>query len=501
MVTRKRLNQTSIALLLSLGVAGYTASSSAAPAAQAGSAEGASSQEEQSLSSWLGLSASDRREIEEYARQYKSFLGRARTELSFVTEAVRLVRARGFRELRDDSRLTPGARFYDVNRDRAMALIVIGQEDFERGFRIVGAHIDSPRLELKGRPLYEKEGFALFQTSFHGGLKNYEWTNIPLALMGRVDKKDGTTVWISIGNEPENPVFIIADLAPHVDVDFRKRTNREVILAEEMDPLVGHIPGKDKSVSKMVEEFLKTTYGIELEDLISAELALVPALPPRDVGFDRALMAIYGQDDRLSAYAALQAIMAVEDPRFTDVAYFVDNEEVGNVNNTGARSTYLVDLMGRLMYTRLGEKYRNPQLRRALRNTRVISADVNPGIHPIWPEAFERGNAPRLGYGVNLKLYGQGFNANSEYIAWVRAILDEEGVPWQTTMYKVGRGGGGTIGNELSKDNMEVIDLGVPVLSIHTPYSISSKIDVHSLFRALRAFYANRSTVGPSARD
>ena len=348
--------------------------------------------------------------------------------------------------------------------------------------------MDSPRLELKGRPLYEAEGFALFQTYRHGGIKNYQWVSLPLALVGHVDKKDGQRVEVSVGLDPDDPVFIIPDLSPHVDHDYRERQNRDVLMGEELDPIIASIPGDDSSVSDSVLAYLASEYGVEEADLVSAELAIVPAMPPRDVGFDRSMMAIYGQDDKLSSYTALRAIMEQGTPATTSLAFLVDNEEVGNVNNTGSNSDYLVDLMSELIYRQRGDAYTDMDLRRALRNTRVVSSDVNPGIHPSYPGVWEAGNAPRLGYGVNLKLYGGGFNANSEFIAWNRAYLDDADVAWQTATYK-GRASGGTIGNSLSRRNMEVIDYGVPVLSIHSTYAVSSKTDVHMLYRAMDAFY------------
>ncbi len=437
---------------------------------------------------WAQLSDGERRDVFAFAEDYKAFMSSAKTELSFVSEAVEIARDAGFRELRSASNLRPGARFYDINRDRTLSLIVVGSESFTDGFRVVGAHVDSPRIELKGRPLYEMEGFALFQTYRHGGIKNYQWVNLPLALVGHVDKKDGTRVAISVGLDPDDPVFVIPDLSPHVDQEFRERMNRDVIMGEELDPLVASIPDANNSISAAVLAYLDGEYDIEEEDLVSAELVLVPAMEPRDVGFDRSMMAIYGQDDKLSSYSALRAILEQGTPKQTAIAFLVDNEEVGNVNNTGAMSTYLVDLMSELVYRQRGDAYSDYDLRRALRNTKVVSSDVNPGIHPAYPGVWEVGNAPRLGFGVNLKLYGGGFNANSEYIAWNRAYLDDAGVAWQTATYK-GRASGGTIGNSLSKDNMEVIDYGVPVLSIHSTYAISSKVDVHMLYRAMDAFY------------
>ena len=438
---------------------------------------------------WLDLSTKQQKDVLSFAEDYKDFMSRAKTEVSFVAEAVKIARAAGFLPLSDNSVLKPGKRFYDINRDRTITLMVIGSQPFSHGFRVVGAHIDSPRLELKGRPVYEAEGFALFQTYRHGGIKNYQWVNLPLALVGHVDKKDGSRVMVSLGLDPDDPVFIIPDLSPHVDQEFRDRTNRDVIGGEELDPIVASLPGKKSSVSDEVLAYLKSEYGIGEQDLVSAELALVPAMPPRDVGFDRSLMAIYGQDDKLSSYAAMRALIDQATPKHTAMAFLVDNEEVGNVNNTGAKSTYLVDLMSELLYRERGSDYSDYDLRQALKKTKVVSSDVNPGVHPTWPQVWEAGNAPRLGYGINIKLYGGGFNANSEYIAWNRAYLDKANIAWQTATYK-GRASGGTIGNSLSKDNMEVIDYGVPVLSIHSTYAVSSKVDVHMLYRAMDAFFS-----------
>ncbi|WDE11717.1 hypothetical protein [Thalassomonas haliotis] len=439
-------------------------------------------------SSWLAMSKKELRQVESYASDYKAFIHKARTEISFVDETIKLVEAQGFKALKSDSVLTPGARFYDINRGRAMNLIVIGEKPLTQGVRIVGSHIDSPRIELKGRPLYEKEGFALVQTYIHGGIKNYQWVNIPLALVGHVDKKDGSRVKISIGLDADDPVFMVPDLAPHVDQEYRKRSNREVIKKEELDAIIASKPGKNSQVKQQVIDFLKAEYDISLSDLVSAELALVPAMKPRDVGIDRAMIAAYGQDDKLAAFASVKAILEQKTPEYTAMAFLVDNEEVGNINNTGAKSTYLVDLISEMLYLNKGGDYNDHFLRQALKNTKVISTDVNPGVNPNWPGVWDLGNAPRLGQGVNLKLYGGGFNANSEYIAWTRSYLDKADILWQTSTYK-GKASGGTIGSSLSKDNMEVIDFGVPVLSIHSPYALSSKVDIYSLYRAMSAFY------------
>ncbi|WP_299082874.1 hypothetical protein [uncultured Paraglaciecola sp.] len=441
-------------------------------------------------SSWLTLSEKELKEVESYASEYKDYIYKAPTELTFVAETIKRVEKKGFKKLTENSDLKPGARFYDVNRDRTISLIVMGKKPLQQGTRIVGAHIDAPRLELKGRPLFEKQKFAMFQTYIHGGIKTYQWVNIPLALVGRVDKKDGSTVNISVGFDASDPIFMVTDLAPHVDSPNRKRTSREVIGKEELDVIVAAKPELDKKIKDQVSDYLKSEYDISVEDLVSAELALVPATKPRDVGFDRSMIAAYGQDDKASSIAAVKAITEQKIPEYTAIAYLVDNEEVGNINNTGASSTYLVDLISGLLYNQKGDKYNDYQLRKVLRNTKVISADVNPGVNPTWSGVWELGNAPRLGNGVNLKLYGGGFNANSEYMAWTRNYLDNNNIQWQTSTYK-GKASGGTIGSDLSNDNMEVIDFGVPILSIHSPYAVGSKVDLYSLYKAMAAFYTN----------
>ena len=439
-------------------------------------------------SSWSKLSASQVKEVEHYASEYKKFIHKARTELSFVKETIALVEKNGFKPLSNNSKLTAGARYFDVNRDRTITLIVIGKNDLNQGLRIIGSHIDSPRIELKGRPLYEKQGFALFQTYIHGGIKNYQWVNIPLALVGRVDKKDGTHVDISMGLNPNEPVLIVPDLAPHVDHSHRKRTSREVIKKEELDVIIASKPDDNGVIKQQVIDFLQDNYDISVADLVSAELSLVPAMAPRDVGFDRSMIAAYGHDDKAAAYASIEAIIEQKKPQHTLMAYLVDNEEVGNINNTGSESSYLTDLVANLLYLDMGKDYNDIWLRKTLRNTKVISTDVNPGVNPSWPSVWELGNAPRLGHGVNIKLYGGGFNANSEYTAWTRAYLDDNDIQWQTSTYK-GKASGGTIGSSLSANNMEVIDFGIPVLSIHSPYAVASKVDTYFLYKAMSAFY------------
>ena len=439
-------------------------------------------------SAWTDATAEQVAKVTAYAEDYKAFLHKARTELTTVTEAVKLAKAAGFKEWTAGTKIKAGVKYYHVNRDRAMLLIVGGKNTISDGVRITAAHIDSPRLELKGRPVYGKSGFALFQTNYHGGIKTYQWTNIPLAILGRVDKTDGTTVNISMGLDPSDPILMIPDVSPHVSGSRNSRSASEVITYEELDPIIASGPHGKDSADKWILSHLKEKYGISPADLVSAELAIVPAMPPRDMGFDRRLMAIYGQDDRLSGYAGIRAALDMGTPNQTAIVYLADNEESGNNNVTGASSTYLTDMIGEFLYAEMGEKYRQPDLTRTLRKSKALSIDVNPGINPMAPGVWESGNAPKLGQGINIKLYGKGFNANSEFIAWIRGSLDSNNVAWQTSTYKVARGGGGTLGNEISKYNIDTIDYGVPVLSIHTPYAVSDKMDVYALYEGIKAF-------------
>jgi len=440
---------------------------------------------------WKGTKTDTQKPAYDLGADYKSFLAKARTELTTVDEITAAVRAAGFQEWHEGTPVKKGDRFYHVNRGRAMVLILGGEAPIAEGVRIVASHIDSPRLELKGRPVDSSQDFALFQTNYHGGIKTYQWTNIPLALIGRVDKKDGQTIQINIGLNAGDPIFIVPDLSPHTARDQMKKNARELVPHEDLDPVAASGPhGADgeHSASVWVLQYLKETFDIDPSDLVSAELSLVPATPPRDVGFDRRLTAAYGQDDRLAAFASLKAALAIKGPEQTSIIHYADNEESGNVNVTGASSSYLTDLISELLYAEVGTNYRHPMLARTLRSSKALSIDVNPGVNPMNPGAWELTNAPRLGHGVNIKLYGRGFDAGSEYIAWVRAALDAKNVPWQTTTYKVGRAGGGTLGGEIARYNIDTIDFGVPVLSIHTPYAVSDKMDVLALRNGIEAF-------------
>jgi len=441
-------------------------------------------------SGWQLLTQTQRAEVFDFAEKYKAYLRVAKSALTSTREVIRMARANGFADFTDPSQAKPGARLIINGRDRAVILAVIGTEPITSGSRVVGTHHDSPHIDLKARPVIDAKGFALFKTIYYGGLKKYQWANVPLALIGRIDTTDGRTVEVSIGMNAGDPVFVIPDNAPHSDAELRSRTYTNVFAGEELNPVAGSIPGENSSAVAEVLKQMTAVYKIKEEDFVSAELQLVPAAQPMDVGVDRGLVGAYGQDDRLSSYCAAQAIIDLKGtPKFTCLAYLSNFEEVGSVNNTGASSELLSSTFAHLVAAQRGSAYNDLDLRRALRNSQVISADTNDGINPIFPNTSESSNAAQLGYGVTIKKYGRGFDANSEFTARIRAVLDQNQIPWQTQTPKVDVGGGGTIGGFMSAQEMEVIDLGVPLLSMHATIEMSSKVDVWNFYRFFAAFY------------
>jgi aspartyl aminopeptidase len=442
-------------------------------------------------SAWLLLTSPERVQVQDFSEDYKNYLNVARSALGSTREVIRRARTAGFSEFTKPEQAKPGARLFIPNRGRSLILAVIGADPIIDGSRVIGTHQDSPHIELKARPIYPAGGFALFKTKYYGGIKKYQWANIPLALVGRVDTADGRTVDVSIGFNPGDPVFVIPDAAPHSDAELRSRTYTNVLQGEELEPVIGSIPGEKNSVAVEITQLLTSTYKIKEEDLVSAELALVPAAHPADVGFDRGLIGAYGQDDRVSSFCAARSIIDLKGtPKFTALAYLSNFEEVGSVNNTGAGSQFLNSTLARLIGAQRGAAYNDLDLRRALHNSQVISADANDSLNPIFPSTSEATNTARLGYGVTIKLYGEGFDPPSEFTAKMRGLLDRNGIAWQTHTYKVDFGGGGTIGGFMSREDMEVIDFGVPLLSMHSPFEISSKVDVWNFYRAMSVFYA-----------
>jgi aspartyl aminopeptidase len=444
-------------------------------------------------SAWEQLGAGQKDEVFKFAEGYKSYLKVSRSAQTSNMEVERLAKSAGFSEFTDPGQVKPGARLLINTHDRALILVVVGSDPIVSGSRLVGTHQDSPHIDLKARPIYTSNGFTLFKTIYYGGIKKYQWANRPLALIGRVDTVDGKRVDVAIGLKDGDPVFAIPDNAPHSDnSDIRNRKSEEVFSGEELDPVAGSIPGKGDSVTAEVLATLTSTYGIREEDFVSAELQLVPAANPADVGLDRGLVGSFGQDDRLSSYCAARAVLDLKGtPKHTAMAYLSNFEEVGSVNNTGARSQFLNSTYARLVGAERGKNYTDLDLRQALRNAEVVSADCNDGINPIFPQTSEPSGAARLGYGAVIKKYGAGFDANSEYIAKIRGLLEKNNIAWQTQTPKVDGYSGGTIGGFLSMEEMEVIDMGVPLLSMHAPFEMSSKVDVWSFYRFMGVFLAS----------
>ena len=428
-----------------------------------------------------------------FGEEFKDFMGRAKSEMWFVREGVVFAESEGFRAWSPDvasSDLTPGSRWYAVNRDRTIVLFIIGSEPLEQGLRIVNTHIDSPRIEFKTRPFRERSGIVTVDAQVHGGIKNYQWANLPLAMIGRVDKTDGTTLWIEVGTQSGDPILLITDLAPHVDADYRDRTQREVLRTEEMEPIIASLPpdldsGHEDATARLLA-LLEDEYGIDPRDFLSADIQLVPATEPRDVGLDRALVAAYGQDDRSTGYISLRSISEIGTPRHTVVAYAVNNEETGSWN-TGVNSAWFTTLVSEIVLLQSGE-FNDLLLRRAYANTEVLVSDTTTALNPLFPAPQNEALTSRLGYGMVVKEYGAGREANSEFFAKIRGMLDGSGVKWQTHSYDAGYGGG-TIAAWFAGQNMDVIDVGIGIVSMHSPLEVSSKVDLWELRKGFQAFF------------
>ena len=442
-------------------------------------------------SGWQQLTPAQRTEVFRFAEGYKGYLDVARSALASNREVIRQARAAGFAEFTDAAQVKPGAKLIFNNRDRAVVLAIIGTEPVTAGTRVVAAHQDSPHIDLKARPLVGRYGIVLLKTMHYGGIKKYQWANIPLALIGRVNTLDGRTVEVSIGTKAGEPVFVIPDNAPHSDKPLRARTYENVLGGEELNPVFATIPGEASSAVAEAIRALTTTYKISEEDLVSSELTLVPSAAPADSGIDRGMVAAYGQDDRLSSWCAVRAIIEMKStPRYTAMAYLTNFEESGSGNTTGAQSEFFWTMYARLIAAQQGGRYSDLDLRTALRNGVVISADANDGINPVFGEATsESSNASLTGFGVAYKSYGGQFDPPSELVARMRGLLDRNRIPWQTQTPRVDVGGGGTIGGFFSRRDMSVIDFGVPLLSMHSPYELSSKVDVWNFYRFMGVFY------------
>ena len=449
---------------------------------------------------WLAMDDGDLAKLEAMSKDYLDFMDKSKTERMAVKEIVKRAEAAGFRNLDDliaSNDLKAGSKAYVINRNKAVAMFVIGKEDLEKGMTIVGAHLDSPRLDLKPVPLFEKSHAAYLKTHYYGGIKKYHWTNIPLSLVGVAFTKDGKKIDISIGEADDEPVFFISELLIHLSADLNQKKASEVISGEQLNIMVGSIPLKDEKenpIKKNVLKILNEKYGIEEEDFLTAELNVIPATKAREVGLDRSMIMAYGHDDKVCSYAALKAILEVENPAKTLVGLFVDKEEIGSVGATGMTSQFFEDMT--LEILNAFGKGNIVSLKRALRNSKVLSADVTLAEDANFLEATEEMNTAKLGHGVCLTKYtgsrgkGGSNDADSEYLAEVRTAFSKESAIWQTgELGKIDQGGGGTIAYILAEYGMSVVDCGTPVVSMHAPLEVISKADLYQTFKAYLAFY------------
>lgn len=458
----------------------------------------------QKKSVWNTYNETQLTELEQLAKDYRNFLNVGKTERECVKETIRLAKANGYENLddiiaRQDS-LKAGDKVYAVNMNKEIALFTIGSESLEKGMRILGAHIDSPRLDLKQNPLYEDSEMALLDTHYYGGIKKYQWVTIPLALHGVVAKKDGSVIEISIGEKEDDPVVCISDLLIHLAGKQMEKKASEVIEGEDLNVLIGNRPltsDEDEelkdAVSAYLLQILKEQYDMEEEDFLSAEIEVVPADRARDCGLDRSMILAYGQDDRICAYTSLVAMLEAGPQEKTCCCLLVDKEEIGSVGATGMQSAFFENTVAELMncmgsFSELG-------LRRALRNSKMLSSDVSAAFDPNFPSFFEKKNAAHFGHGLVLNKYTgsrgkSGSNdANAEYIGHLRRIFDDNGVAFQMSeLGKVDMGGGGTIAYICALYGMEVIDSGVALLSMHAPMEISSKADIYEAKKGYLAF-------------
>lgn len=460
---------------------------------------------EQERNPWLKYQGEKREELFEFCKGYIDYMSICKTERECVLTSIHMAKAFDFRDLKEiiekKESLKQGDKVYLNNKDKTLALFIIGEEPMEKGLRILGAHIDSPRLDLKQNPLYEDTNLAMMETHYYGGVKKYQWVTLPLALHGVVVKKDGTKIDVVIGEDDKDPVVGISDLLIHLSQDQLQKKANAVIEGEDLNILVGSIPleGTEKDAVKAnILNILKEKYDFEEEDFVSAEIEVVPAGRAREYGLDRSMIMAYGQDDRVCAYTSLMAMLDVDKTKYTSVVLLVDKEEVGSNGATGMHSKFFENAVAEVM-DRLGE-YSSLKLRRTLANSKMLSSDVSAAFDPNYPSVMEKKNSAYFGKGIVFNKYTgakgkAGCNdANPEYIAWLRNIMDKNDVVYQTAeLGKVDQGGGGTIAYILAEYNMEVIDCGVALQNMHAPWEIASKLDIYETMRGYKAFLEEES--------
>ena len=449
---------------------------------------------------WKKYDEKELKDLFKFNDEYIEFISNNKTEREVTKATVEILKKNGYKNLDDVTSLKAGDKIYAVNRGKNVAAFIIGKEDIEKGINVLGAHIDSPRIDLKQNPLYESSDFAYFDTHYYGGIVKYQWVARPLAIHGVVCKKDGSIVDVVIGEDDNDPVVMISDLLPHLAQDKNVKPGTKVIEGEDLDLTIGHMPLKDEekdAVKANVLKLLKDKYGIEENDFVSSELEIVPQGKARSLGLDSSMVLGYGHDDRVCAYTSLRAVLDTESVNRTSCAVLVDKEEIGSVGATGAQSKWFTNVIAEII-NKMKNNYNDLMLQHTLTNSYMLSSDVSAAFDPLYPSVFEKKNAAYLGHGLTFNKYTgargkSGCNdASPEFIAKIRNIMDNANVSYQTAeLGRVDQGGGGTIAYILSNQNMNVIDAGIPVISMHAPCETVSKVDVYEAYKGYIEFIKN----------
>ena len=447
---------------------------------------------------WETLDSNQKEEVFDLSKKYMDFLNIAKTEREFIKHARKLANENGYKDIMEFDTLKPGDKIYFVNREKSMYLAIIGEKSIEEGLHIIGSHVDSPRLDLKPNPLYEDTGLAYFKTHYYGGIKKYQWTTIPLSIHGVIVKANGEKIEVNIGEDEEDPIFTITDLLPHLAQEQMEKKLKNGVDGEDLNLLIGSIPYNSSKISEKVKlnilNILNQKYGITEADLTSSEIELVPAFKARSLGFDGSMVAAYGQDDKVCAYTSLHAMMELENVKNTAVCILSDKEEIGSMGNTGMES-HMFDFFISEILNKLGVNRPN-LLDKVFCFSKMLSSDVDAGFDPIYASVSDKHNAGFLGKGISLNKYtgargkSGASDANAEYVAWVRNILERNDIKYQIAeLGKVDIGGGGTIAYIIANKGADVIYCGVPVLSMHAPYEVTSKYDIYSAYKTYKAFW------------
>ena len=447
---------------------------------------------------WEDISPEEKNEIFAFCDGYMKFLNKAKTEREFIAQAKIKAKENGYRDISEFDSLNVGDKVYFINRDKSMYLAIIGSEKIENGMHIIGSHVDSPRLDLKPNPIYEDGGFAYFKTHYYGGIKKYQWTTIPISIHGVIVKANGEKITVNIGEDENDPIFTITDLLPHLAQDQMQKKLSTAIDGEDLNLLIGSIPYENKEESDRVKlnilKLLNDKYGITETDLLSSEIELIPAFKARSLGFDSSMVAAYGQDDKVCAYASLEAMMHLQNVKNTAICILADKEEIGSMGNTGMES-HMFDYFISELLNKIGENRPN-LLDKVFCYSKMLSSDVDAGFDPIYASVSDKNNAGFLGRGIGLNKYtgargkSGASDANAEYVAWIRNVLEKNDIKYQISeLGKVDIGGGGTIAYILANKGVDVIDCGVPVLSMHAPYEVTSKYDIYSAYKTYKAFW------------